>query len=793
MRYSQEVKNEIRALRKKMVVRPEVCVERGKYFTESYKSTEGEPEVIRRAKALKHLFENISIRIDTDELIVGKMTSKQRGGALTPELRADWYVEELDSLSNRDIDCFQPISDAEKEVIKEIVPYWEGQSLQHRLYVRMTDECKLVDGLVMGGGYYCGNNQYYGHTSCDYGIIIQMGTLKMIEDIKGRMYDLRPDSIDDYHKNIEYQAMIIALEAINAYAFRYAKLAEEMAAQETDVVRKEELLLIADNCRTVPLYPAQTFHQAVQCTWFAYVAILNEGWGTGTGLMDPDAYLWPAYKKDRDAGILTDDMAYRLIAMLLIKSNEGIMCYSVKTARAYAGFAVAAAITLGGYTRDGQCKVNELSYVFLDAEEDVALSAEDITVRINEETPDEFLIRACEVAKKVSGKLKFLGDKAAMKQLVSDGRTIEQARRLALVGCTTPTIPGESLDAPGGIISVPMLLELALNNGKSRITGLQIGLETGNAREFTCYEQVWNALVKQMEYLYPYCRMINNLDKELFATYLPNPFQSTLCPICVARGQDVIRGGTAPNIVFAMSLMGTPNVADALYVIKHLVFEEKKLTMTQLLDACDKDFEGEEEILHMISHQPKYGNNIAEVDCFIDDIFTVSADIMKRAKCYLGAKPNIAGAAVTANVGMGNVVGALPDGRRSGTPLSEGGMSPYQGRNISGATATMMSLAQRDFMNMRHGVVLNMLFDPKALEGEENMKKFVSLLRTYFEQNGFLVQFNIVTTDTLRAAMKNPEQYRDLIVRVATYASYFVELGPELQHDIINRYEFERV
>ena len=448
---------------------------------------------------------------------------------------------------------------------------------------------------------------------------------------------------------------------------------------------------------------------------------------------------------------------------------------------------------MGGLTKDGKNAVNELSYLFLDAEKDVGLNSEDIVVRVHKTTPDAFLIKACEVAKLLSGKLKFVSDETIIQQLMNDGKPVEYARDYGITGCHTPTVPGFSQDIPGGIVNLPLMLELALNNGVSRLTGEQLGPTTGDPRQFTSYDQVWGAYKKQVEALIPIALLFKNADKKLFAAYAPSPFQSALYYGCIEKGLDITNGGTAPYISHAVSLGGAPNVGDSLAAIRKVVFEDKKISMDRLINSLDGNFESEGEVLHLLQGAPKFGNDDDYVDSIVNDVLIHAANEAGKIKGIAGAISNVAAATITANIPLGYIVGALPDGRRSGEPLSEGGISPHQGRNLSGPTATMRSVAKLDHVKLSDGSVLNMRFNPDALKDESKIRKFAFLIRTFCETGGALVQFNIVSTDMLKEAQRHPEKYKDLLVRVATYSAYFVELSPELQDDIIARMEFQEV
>ena len=774
----------IRKLRSAMMVKPSVCVERAKLITESYRQTEGEPAAVRRGKAFAHLLENMTVRIYPDELIVGRPTSKVRGGSISPELQCDWILNELDILSTREIDPFEPLTDEEKDVLREVVPYWQDRSLRACWNREISPEAKQYDDLIIGGGAYCGNNQFPGHSSPDYGQILRYGTSGLSEIVRERLQkDCTPE------QRSELEGMLLCLEALGKLGLRYAAEAERLAAEETDPARRGELREIAEVCRAVPLHPAEDFRQAVQSVWFAYYCVMLENWGTGNTFLRVDQYLYPYYLRSREKGV-PDSELYEYAASLLINCNSDCVVYSEARSHGFAGNNSGCSFTLGGLRPDGSCAVNELSYLFLEAERNVNMGSDDLVIRIGKDTPDEFVLTACDVARDVGGKLKFLGDETTIRNLMLDGASREQANDYALAGCTSPILAGQSYDIPGGIISLPGIFELVLNNGVHRLTGLPLGLQTGDFASFTSYEQIWDAFCAQVRHVIPFCHEIKNLDKEMFSRYMPSPLQSAFLPPCVERGVDVIDGGTRPFYWFAMSLAGAPNVGNALAAIRKWVFEKKAVTLAQIKAACDANFEGYEDLRSLLLRAPKFGNDDPYVDVIVNDVLSFVSDTVAETPGFRGAISTVAAAAVTANIGLGMVCGATPDGRLAGEPISEGGISPSQGSNNSGATSSMMSVARLDHTKLRHGEVLNLRMNPSAVSTDEKLRKFESMIRTYVDMGGFLVQFNIVSTETLKDAQLHPENHRDLIVRVATYAAYFIELGPEMQNDIIRRMEF---
>ena len=779
----------IERMRRSKIVQPSICVERIKYMTESYRATEGEPEVIRRAKAFLYELEHISVIIYPDDLIVGQPSSKVRGGSISPEVRCDWILAEMDTVSERDIDPYVPLTEEEKDVLRDVVPYWEEHSVYTKWKASCPAEAQRYDGVIFGGGAFCGNNQHYGHISVDYAMLLRLGAEGILDKVNARLAETAPGT----EEHDELTAMGITLRALMVIGERYAEKAEELAKAEKDPDRRQELEQIAAVCRRVPRHPARSFHEALQSTWFAFLGAMIENWGTGNTLLRADQYLYPYYEQDIRSGALTDEQATMLVCSFYVDLNFGCVVYSEQSSHGFAGANSGTSVTLGGVKPDGTTAVNGLTYVFLKAEELVSLSAEDLVIRINDNSSAEYLTAAVRLARALGGKLKFVGDATTIANLEYDGVPTEIARDFAIAGCTSPEVGGMAHNVPGGIISAAGILELALNNGVQRLTGLKLGLETGDASQFNSFEEVWDAFEAQVRHVIPFCHAIKNADKAAFAAYRPSPFESALSEKCIQRGQDITRGGTAPFQWFAMSVAGLPNVGNSLAAIKKWVFEEKKVTMQEVLDALAVNFEGHEDLLFLMRRAPKWGNDDPYVDELVNRAVRLFSEVVEETPGYAGAKSTIAAAAVTANVGLGMCLGATPEGRLAGESLADGGISPTCGTNDSGITATMMSIAHLPHQCLRHGEVLNIRLDPDAVNTDAKLEKFASLIRSYIKAGGFLVQFNIVGTGTLKDAMIHPENHRDLVVRVATYAAYFIELGSDLQNDIIRRMEFESV
>jgi pyruvate formate-lyase/glycerol dehydratase family glycyl radical enzyme len=777
-----KVNGRVNALRQGMLATPSICVERAYWMTEAYKENEDEPAVLRRAKALAKVLENLTVHIEEGELIVGNATSKVRGGQIMPEVDWQWLLKELDTLPTREWNRYAPLAEEDKAKLREFLPYWQGKAIVDKWWTALPDESRELMYIIHPNGGFAATSIYPGHCVPDFEKVLRLGLRGIKHEVEEKLAGLNLADSGDFRKYQFYRAVTIALEAAIGFARRHAALARELAAAEDNPKRKAELLEIARTCEWVPAHPPRTFREAVQSIYLAYVTFRIEGDSFGISFGRADQYLYPFYKKDLEEGKITREGARELLALLFIKVNGTLVPQCDAASPTFGGYPLTCVFTLGGIDTEGNDAVNELSYVFLDAQEDAGLPGDDIAVRVHEDTPDDFLLRACEVAKKLTGKFKWISDKTTVKQLLADGKPLELARDYSVEGCFQPTVGGCSQDLPGGPLNVPLMLELALNDGVSRVTGRQIGPKTGDPRRFTTYEELWEAYTRQVEALLPHCLLYKNLDMELYRELAPAPFQSALFQGCIEKGLDLMEGGTLYR-THATLLGGAPNVGDSLAALKKAVFEDKRLTMTQVVDALDKNFEGCEEVLHILSAAPKFGNDDDYVDSIVNEVLVHGSDQIAKVKCFSGGRSTTAGAIVTANIPLGKVVGALPDGRKAGEPLSEGGLSPYQGRNVSGSTATLNSVAKLNHVKMTGGSVFNMRVNPALLKNEENKRRFVSLIKTYCDTGGFHVQFNFADTATLLAAQKNPAEYRDLLVRV--------ELSPELQNDIIERTQIE--
>jgi len=779
-------------LRKNVRVAPVVCVQKMKYATEAFRATEGASSEYRRAMALDNILTHLTVKIGEDELFVGRPTGHARGGVMDPEVNASWYLKEMDHFHDREEERYTEMPEEDKAVVRDCVGYWQGKSLFDRWQALIPAELKKYNGPVIGGGGFCLNTQYFGHILTDFGIILEKGVLGLYEDIDRSIAAQGSFADVESFKKIEYlKAMKISLGALVKFANRYADEAERLAAEETDARRKQELERIAATCRWVPEHPARDLYEAIQSTWFSVVAINNESWGVGPSLARVDQYLYPYYLADKARGV-TDEEVLELLTCFLIKQNGQFKVYSTPAAKLYGGLGCRFGNVIGGLKPDGSTAVNELSYLFLDAARISALT-EDFMIMSGENTPRAFMEKAVDTAAALHGKMKFLGCDVIVRQMLHDGRPLEMARNCGVTGCNSPGCMGTSLDLPGGMVNLMLLLDLVLHNGYSPTLGQQIGPKTGDPRDFKSFDEFFDAWKRQFSYFVPYIHLYKNLDKELFAEYLPCPLQSCLMRGCIEKATDLTRGAMNPYVSYSVSVSGAPDVGDSLYALKKLIYEDKSVTMDEMVRALDDNWAGHDDLFHKVGRLPKFGNDQPCVDSLVDEVLAYCCKEIEKYPGYLGAKSTIAAGTVTSNILMGMDVGATPDGRHAGEPVSEGGISPHQGRNISGVTATLNSVAHLDPINFRHGSVLNIRIDPEAVSSPEKIRKLAALVSSFHAMGGYLVQFNVVSTETLRDAQIHPEDHKDLLVRVSTYSAYFVELSKALQDDIIARLEFHSV
>ncbi|MDO4733680.1 MAG: pyruvate formate lyase family protein [Lachnospiraceae bacterium] len=777
----------IQLLKDAIRIEPEFCIERARLYMEAHKETTELPPALRRAKIMEKIMTERSALIYDEELLVGNPTSKRVAAPILAEIAWKWYIEKEPNSPPGDlIDVEGGLTDDEKIQFREILKYWDGKCLRDQWLAVVPQEYRELENLAwMQSSGNPSAGYYLAHCIPDYEKVLKKGIRGILEEIDERLEELDPIQLNNMEAIIFLKAMKISLNSVIVWAQHLSEEAARQAKECADPQRKAELEKIAYICNKVPAEPAENFYEALQSVWIIYIAIMQESWGPGVGFGRMDQYLYPYYRKDIDSSEITQDQVKELIAMLYLKLNELVNPFPVgkSTAGTLSG------ITIGGESRDGTQATEELAMLFLEAEDMVSM-IEDLVVRIHHSCSDAFLYRACQLATSVRGKVKFLCDETVYKQQMNMGRTYAMAREYAATGCFIHTIPGKTHDPGSDAQNLPMMLELALNNGYTRLFHKKIGAETGDPRNFKSYEELWEAYKTQVATVVPQSLIGVSYFQQLWATYFPSPMMSALFDGCIERGRDVVNGGTAPYSSVGLWVTGTVNVGDSLAAVKKVVFDDKKITMAQLIDALDNNFEGAEDILYLLKKAPKFGNDIDYVDNIVNDVICNLADELEKIKGHAGRKFMMAAATIGYNQAFGFFLGASPDGRRAHEALGEGGISPHQGRNTSGATATTRSVAKLNLVRSAGGNVLNMKFDPSSVDTPVKMMNFVNFLRTFASTGGDVIQFNMVSNEMLLDAQKHPEKYRDLLVRVATYSAYFVDLDPMAQQEIIDRTSF---
>lgn len=767
--------------------RREVDVHRALTVTRVYRETEGQPPILRRAKALAEVLRTMPIYINDGEAIVGNQAFMPKAGHLFPEYAHDWILAQLDTLSTRPGDRFH-ISEEDKARLREALPYWDGRSLRDRWLAILPAEtlAAMRCGVVANENYTMSGP---GHLVPDYPKLLRLGFRGIRREIDERTSRVSPGDPDRKNKLDFYRAASMVCDAAVAYAHRYARLAEEMADRTPNVDRRAQLRGVARICSHVPEHPARTFWDALQSIWFVQVIIQIESNGLSIAPGRFDQYMYPYYRDDIAAGRLTRDQAKDLLGCFYCKLAEINKVYSNEGARLLAGPSQGQCLTLAGEVEGGGDGTNELTYLCLEADTEVRMAQPDLALRINEDTPEPLLHLAAANIRTGLAKPKIFGDRLVTRSQVLAGVPDEDARDWAALGCSEPAIPGKT-NAWGnsGQVCLAKCLELALNGGRCRLTSQQMGPSTGDPRTFASFEEVLAAYRTQLAYFVGHLVASNNTLDRLHAAVCPVPFVSLFISDCTKRGVEMNAGGARYNFTSPVGV-GLITVADSLAAIKKLVFEDGALTMSQLVDALDRNFEGQESLRQtLLNRAPKFGNDDDYVDSIANDLLNIWADLVEGHTNPRGGRWVPGLYSMTASVGFGERCGATPDGRRAGGPLNDN-VSPSHGREMRGPTAVARSVGKLDMVRIPHGAILNMRLSPAVLQGEKGLEDLAAFVRAFVALGGWHDQFNVISTETLREAQKHPERYRDLLVRVSGYSAHFVELSREVQEDIMARTE----
>ena len=763
-------------------------MERARYFTEAYRRYEGEvsiPEL--RALSLKHYFANKTICIEDGELIVGEKGSGPQAAPTFPDLCCH-TVDDLKIMNERDLINFK-VQEEDYIFQEEIIPYWEKRSIRHKILMHMTPEWKRAYGAGIFTEFM--EQRGPGHTVGSENIYTR-GFLDHKRDIKKRLDRL--DYFNDpeaMNKEAELKGMDIACDAILLLASRYAELAECMAAQCGDAVRKTELLQIAENCRVVPAQRPRTYWQAIQMYWFVHLGVTTElnPWDAySPGRLDQ--HLISFYRKDREEGILDEEQARELLECLWVKFNNqpappkvGI---TLKESSTYTDFAN---INTGGITPEGEDGVNEVSYLILECMDEMKLLQPSSNVQISRKTPQAFLKKACEISRKGWGQPAFYNTEAIIQELLNAGKTIEDARKGGTSGCVETGAFGNEAYILTGYFNIPKILELTLFNGYDHMTGQQLGPETGYGYEMESYEALWEAFCKQIRYFLDIKIRGSLVIEKIYAQEMPVPFLSVLTNDCIDRGMDYNAGGARYNTSYLQGV-GIGTITDCLAAIKYNVYDHGKFSMMELMEAMKADFVGYDRIWHLVADKsPKYGNDDDYADTIMREVFGFYQRSVTGRRNNRGGTYRINMLPTTCHVYFGDVMMASANGRHAHKPVSEG-ISPEKGADVNGPTGVIRSCAKMDHLSTG-GTLLNQKFSPSLVAGEQGLNQMANLVKSYFNMDGHHIQFNVIDRETLILAQQNPDEYRDLIVRVAGYSDHFRNLSKALQDEIIGRTEHQ--
>ena len=778
----------IQKLRELSVTTPvHIDLERAKIETDFYKANDGKYSIpVMRAMVLKEYFSRKTLYLGDGELIIGEKGKDPQASPTFPELCCH-SVEDMVVMSERELVSFKTTEEDRKLQAEEIIPYWTGRSMREKILARMTPEWHECYSAGMftefmeqrGPGHTCGGEQVFTTGYLDYKEKIQktMDALDYIND---------PDAVN---KCEELKAMDIACDAVIILGERYHKLALEMAEKETDETRKEELLQIAANLEVVPAHKPETYWQAIQLYWFTHLAVTTElnPWDAfSPGRLDQ--HLNPYYERDVEAGILDDERALELLECLWVKFyNQPAPVKVGITLKESATYTDFANINTGGVTPDGRNGVNNVSYLILDCMDEMKLVQPNSNVTISKKTPAKFLKRACEVSREGWGQPAFYNTEAQIMELINAGKKLEDARRGGSSGCVETGAWGSEAYILTGYLNIPKVFQLTLFNGFDQYSGKQIGLELGYAKDFKTYDELWDAFKKQLEYIVNIKIRGNNVIEQLYAQEMPAPCLSVVTNDCISNAKDYNAGGARYNTNYIQGV-GIGTVTDCLAAVKYNVFDNQNFTMEELIEAMEHDYEGYDAIYRMVHDKtPKYGNDDDYADDIMQEVFELYRSEITGRPNMKGGKYGVDMLPTTCHVYFGDVILATPNGRKAHKPVSEG-ISPEKSADRNGPTAVIKSCSKMDHLATA-GTLLNQKFTPNVVAGEKGLDNMASLIRSYFSMDGHHIQFNVIDRQTLIDAQKNPEEYKDLIVRVAGYSDFFRNLDKPLQDEIIERTE----
>ena len=783
-----------------LAIEPRICVERARLVTDGYKANEALDTVLRRAKAFEKILTEMSVYIHPGELIVGNQASRPRAAPIFPEYGVRWIEKELDDVPRRLTDRFL-ISEEDKEQLRNIFEYWTpDRTTDDRVIALMPEELRKAEEMGAVDAIWLRQNGP-GHFSPDFAKVLSRGLSGIVTEAREELERLDIVEPDYVSRKVFLESVIIALNAAITFARRFSKLAKDLADAEREAPRRAELEKIAQICYWVPANPARTFYEAIQSVWFIQLIlqILDNGHSISPGRFDQ--YLYPFYERDLREGRMTRDEALELVECFWIKLNWINKLRSWHSTQYTAGYPMFQNLVVGGQTPDGRDATNELSYICIEATSNLALPQPSFSARYHGNCPEEFLQKCCELIKRGIGFPAFYNDEVIIPSLLNRGISREDAYDYCVVGCPEPSVHGKwAYRCNGGPFVIALkIFEMALNNGADPRTGYQLCPGKGDLTTFKSFQDVIEAWNTQRDYYVGLHVLYDHINDEVFKELVPDPFASALVADCIRRGKSIIEGGAIYDLVGGQTV-GLANLANSLAAIKKLVFEDGLITGVQLIHALATNFEDEEtrpkgeEIRQMLLNAPKYGNDDDYVDLLAKQVFLEYLQKYAKYKNARYGKGPIGGtfspstATVAANVPFGKKVGATPDGRKDGEELADG-ISPQYGTDVEGPTAVIKSVGKLDNILVSGGNLLNLKFTPSAFEGDAGTRNLAAFIKTFCRLKGFHVQFNVVSSDTLREAQKHPERHRNLLVRVAAYAAFFTSLDKEIQDAIIKRTE----
>lgn len=762
---------------------PTISSERAVLFTDHIKDHLSEPTMIRLAGAFAHVLDNMSIRIEPEELIVGNMGPTPRSCQIFPEYSWSWIEEELDSLDKRRTERFS-IAEDDKKNLRKVFAFWKGRSTSEIAGEIIPDKSNNASkaGLFTIGAPGTG----IGHVIVDYPLIINRGFNGILADVES----LKERHKSDEKKELFYDSVRIQIEAVIRFVNRFSNLASEMAKEEADPQRKEELREISRICAKVPAEPAETFREALQSFWFVHLLIQIESNGHSMSTGRFDQYMHPFYQEDINKNRITKEGALELLEMLWVKFTSLIKLRNEYYSIAFAGHPMFQNLTIGGQDSAGNDTSNEITKLVLEATSNIRVTQPTVSFRWHKNTPKDLKLQVVDVVSQGLGMPGLFNDEAIIPMMLDKGTEASDANNYSILGCVEPIIEGKSDPRPNiGYVNLPKILEITLNNGKNPKTGELVGKETGDPRGFTDFNELWRAYKEQIDYAIELLTLADRQAAGVLAEHKPTPFISSLLEGCLNNGKTMQDGGVTYNSGGIMGV-GVAIAADSLAMLRKYIFEDKELSFDEMLEILANDYEGHEDLrVRLENDSCKYGNDIEKVDFLARDTGRAFCNAIQSRMTTRNGPYHGALFSVSMYIPQGDALGATPDGRKAGVMLSDG-VSPTQNKDTQGPTAAMKSVARLDHSLCYNGTLYNMKFTPDFFDTEQRRKKFIGMVDAYFQMGGFHVQFNVVSKETLEDAKVNPMQHRDLIVRVAGYSAYFIELDPFVQDEVIARTEF---